>query len=72
MEEVLTSRIHQKVLSNIIDNHLFNILYEQSSATDRAHLLFVSSPHAASWVSVIPSEGLGLHLQPSEFQVAIK
>ncbi|KAL5515416.1 hypothetical protein EMCRGX_G000577 [Ephydatia muelleri] len=72
MEEVLTSRIHQKVLSNKIDNHLFNILYEQSSAADRARLLSVSSPHAASWVSVIPSEGLGLHLQPSEFQVAIK
>ena len=72
MEEVLTSRIHQKVLSNKIDNHLFNILYEQSSAADRARLFSVSSPHAASWVSVIPSEGLGLHLQPSEFQVAIK
>ena len=72
MEEVLTSRIHQKVLSNKIDNYLFNILYEQSSAADRARLLSVSSPHAASWVSVIPSEGLGLHLQPSEFRVAIK
>ena len=38
---------------------------------EHAFSLF-SSPHAASWVSVIPSEGLGLHLQPSEFQVAIK
>ena len=63
MEEVLTSRIHQKVLSNKIDKQLFNTLYEQSSATERARLLSVSSPHAASWVSVIPSEGLGLHLQ---------
>ena len=72
MKEVLTSRIHQSVLSNKIDNHLFNILYEQSSAADRARLLSVSSPHAASWVSVIPSEGLSLHLQPSEFQVTIK
>ena len=72
MEEVLTSRIHQKVLSHKIDNYLFNILYEQSSAADRARLLSVSSPHAASWVLVIPSDGLGLHLQPSEFQVAIK
>ena len=67
MEEVLTSRISQKVLSNKNDNHLFNILYEQSSAAERARLLSVSFPHAASWVSVIPSEGLGLHLQPSEF-----
>ena len=37
----------------------------------RAHLISVSSPHAAPWVSFIPSEGLGLHLLPSEFQVAI-
>ena len=55
-----------------IDNHLFNLLLEQSSPADRACLLSVSSPHAASWVSVTPSEGLGLHLQPSEFQVVIK
>ena len=72
IEEVLISPFHQKVLSCKIDNHLFNTLYEQSSAANRARLLSVSSPHAASWVSVIPSEGLGLHLQPSEFQVAIK
>ena len=72
IENVFTSPIHQKVLSNKIDSHLFNVLLEQSSAADRARLLSVSSPHAASWVSVIPSEGLGLHLQPSEFQVAIK
>ena len=72
IEKVLTSPIHQKVLSNKIDSHLFNVLLEQSSPADRARLLSVSSPHAASWVSVIPSEGLGLHLQPSEFQVAIK
>ena len=71
-EEMLTSPINQKVLSNKIDSHLFNVLLEQSSPADRARLLSVSSPHAASWVSVIPSEGLGLHLQPSEFQVAIK
>ena len=72
IEAVLISPFHQKVLSCKIDNHLFNTLYEQSSAANRAGLLSVSSPHAASWVSVIPSEGLGLHLQPSEFQVAIK
>ena len=72
IESVLTSPIHQKVLSNKTDSHLFNVLLEQSSPADRARLLSVSSPHAASWVSVIPSEGLGLHLQPSEFQVAIK
>ena len=59
IENVLTSPIHQKVLSNKIDSHRFNLLLEQSSPADRARLLSVSSPHAASWVSVIPSEGLG-------------
>ena len=66
MEEVSTSRIHQKVLSNKIDNHLFNmVLYEQSSAADRAHLLSVFSPHAAFLVSVIPSEGAETCCRPT-------
>ena len=43
-----------------------------SSIADKARLLSVSSPHAGSWLSVTPSEGLGLHLDPSQFQVAIK
>ena len=43
-----------------------------SSVADKAHLLSVSSPHAASWLTVVPSEGLGLHLEPSVFQVAVK
>ena len=60
MEDVLASTILQKVLSSKVDNHLFNLLVENSLSADRAHLLSVSSPHAASWVSVIPSEGLGL------------
>ena len=60
------------MLSTKVDNHLFNLLLGNSSPADRARLLSVSSPHAASWISVIPSEGLGLHLEPSEFQVAIK
>ena len=72
VEDVLTSPLHQKMLSTKVDNHLFNLLLGNSSPADRARLLSVSSPHAASWISVIPSEGLGLHLEPSEFQVAIK
>ena len=37
------------------------------------HLIeLVSTTHAASWLSVIPSEGLGLHLGPFLFQVVIK
>ena len=43
-----------------------------SSIADKAHLLSVSSPHAGLWLSVAPSEGLGLHLDPSQFPVATK
>ena len=72
VEDVLTSPLHQKMLSTKVNNHLFNLLLGNSFPADRARLLSVSSPHAASWISVIPSKGLGLHLEPSEFQVAIK
>ena len=34
--------------------------------------LAVSSHHAAAWLSVIPSVGLNLHLEPDEFQIALK
>ena len=39
---------------------------------DRACLLSVSAPHAASWLSVVPSHVLGLHLEPNEFQASIR
>ena len=39
---------------------------------DKAHLLSISSPHAAAWLSVIPSLRLNLHLEPAEFQIAVK
>ena len=39
---------------------------------DKARLLSVSSPHTASWPSIVPSESLGLHIDPPVFQVAIK
>ena len=51
---------------------MFNLLLEDSSTADRARLLSVSSAHASSWLSVVPSEGLGLHLDPPVHQVAIK
>ena len=47
VEDVLTSPFHQKMLSTNVDNHLFNLLLGNSSPADRAHLLSVSSPHAA-------------------------
>eukprot|EP00731_Ephydatia_muelleri_P027927 Em0019g800a len=39
---------------------------------DRARLFSVSTPHASSWLSVLPSQGLGLHLDAPVHQVAIK
>ena len=48
MEDVLASTILQKVVSNKVDNYLFNLLVENSLPADRAHLLSVSSHHAAS------------------------
>ena len=62
----------QKALSAKIDDFQFNQLFNSSSLADRARLLSISSPHASSWLSVVPSEGLGLHLNPDQFQVAIK
>ena len=51
---------------------MFNLLLETSSNADQARLLSVSAPHASSWLSVLPSQGLGLHLGALVHQVAIK
>ncbi|KAL5476267.1 hypothetical protein EMCRGX_G026190 [Ephydatia muelleri] len=73
VENLLSScYVHQKALSEKLDDHQFNLLLNCSSVADRARLLSVSSPFAASWLSVIPSEGLGLHLTAPIFQVALK
>ena len=72
VESLLTSSVSQKYLSGKLDDRVFNILLNSSSVADKARLLSVSSPHAASWLSVVPSENLGLHLDPPVFPVAIK
>ena len=72
-ENLLSSfSVHQKALSEKLDDHQFNLLLNCSSVADRARLLSVLSPLAASWLSVIPSEGLGLHLTAPIFQAALK
>ena len=69
-EELLaTSNLRQHTLSSKIEDRQ---LFDLSSPAHRARLLSVSSRHAASWYTVIPSPGLNLHLEPNEFQVAIK
>ena len=50
----------------------FKKLFDSFTPIERACLLSISSPHASAWLSVIPSPSMGLHLEPSEFQVAIK
>ena len=71
-ESVLLSPPIQKTLSSKIDDHLFDDLLTLSSLADKARLLSISSPHASAWLSVTPSEGLGLHLDPPVFQIAVK
>ena len=46
------------------------MLLDASSVANKARLLSVSAPHALSWLTVVPTMELGLHLAPSEFCVA--
>eukprot|EP00731_Ephydatia_muelleri_P013949 Em0007g1259a len=71
-ESVGDSPLSQKVLSSKIEDQQFNNLFHNASVTDRARLLYISSPHASAWPSVTPSPRLNLHLEPAEFQVALK
>eukprot|EP00731_Ephydatia_muelleri_P006101 Em0003g349a len=66
------SLVSQKELSSTLDTCMFNLLLETSSNADQARLLSVSAPHASSWLSVLPSQGLGLHLDAPVHEVAIK
>ena len=43
-----------------------------SSPANEARLLSSSAAHAGSWLSVVPSVGLGLHLESYEFHTAVK
>ena len=64
--------IPQRELSMRIDDQLFISLLNSSSVPNKARLLSTSAPHAGSWQSVVPSPGLGLHLEPNECQMIIK
>ena len=72
VNSVQDSPIPQKVLSGMIQAQQFHILLESSSPANRACLLSVAAPHASSWLSVVPSPGLGLNLESNEYQMAIK
>ena len=57
---ILDKFLSQKAFSNMLENDLFNVL--MGSLSIRGRLLSASSPHASSWLMVIPYEvkvGLG-------------
>ena len=69
---LLHSSYSQKDLLTRLENHQIDQLLLQSSPANHARLLSVSSHHAAAWLSVVTSVGLNLHLEPDEFQIALK
>ena len=71
-ESALASPTTQRELSSKIDEDQFKSLLGASCPADKARLLSVSAPHSSSWVSVIPSMGLGLHMESNEFQTAVR
>ena len=71
-ESLTNTPSSQNALSGELEDELFRQLLSKSSVPDRARLLSVSSPHASAWLSVVPSPGLNLHLEPAEFQAAIQ
>ena len=72
MDVITASPVHQRVLSKKLEDHQFSLLLEASSPADKAQLLSVSAPHAASWLLVTPSPGLDLHLDPNQLQISIQ
>ena len=64
--------IYQRQLSVRLEDVQLNNLFDVASCADKARLLSTSSPHASAWLTVVPSDSLGLHLQPNVFQTAIR
>ena len=61
--------IHQRALSNAIDNALHKLLLDTApSVRCRALALSCGLPHAGDWLNVVPSPSLGLHLHDIEFR----
>eukprot|EP00731_Ephydatia_muelleri_P031244 Em0022g758a len=71
-KEALVNLPPQRALSKKLDMHAFQSLLSSSSLVNKARILSVSAPHAGSWISVIPSTGLDLHLNSAECQIALR
>ena len=72
IDELLDSPMNQKKLSSRIENKQFQLLFDASTIPNSVRLMSVSSNLAASWLSVVPSPGLNLHLDNDECQMSIK
>ena len=73
VQDILDAPPRQRNLSSKIEDHqLRRLLDLASSPAQRACLLSVSSPHASARLSVMLTPQLNLHLEPPEFQVALK
>ena len=72
MESVLNSPPQQKSMSQKLDSFAFHSLLSSASLVSKARMLSVSSPHASSWITAIPSTSLKLHLDSAEYQTAIR
>ena len=64
--------VMQRSRSGKIEDHDLCVLLDKVSLPDNACLLSISSPHAAAWLSVIPSLRLSLHLEPAESPIAVE
>jgi hypothetical protein len=52
---------------------LFGLVVGAATEADKACLLSTSAPYVASWLTVVPSIDLGLHLShANELQIAVK
>ena len=72
VEAILSSPPSQYALSRKLDRHLFHSVLVTFSPPNKARLLSSSAAHASSWLSVVPSVGLGLHLDSSELHTVMK
>ncbi|KAL5477700.1 hypothetical protein EMCRGX_G024533 [Ephydatia muelleri] len=73
LQDIIDAPPQQRQLSSMIEDHQFKIIFDHtSSPANCARLLSVSSHHASSWLSVMPTPHKNLHLDPPEFQMALK
>eukprot|EP00731_Ephydatia_muelleri_P000771 Em0001g771a len=66
VDAITTSPVQQRVLSKKLEDHQFSLLLEASSPADKAQLLSVSAPHAASWLLTAASLSEGAAVEEAE------